>query len=674
MDEIAAFEKFRALARQKLASSQEPRRTAISRLGLDLLAFATTALGYYACAAIGTVLSVPPSGFAIIWPATAFLMSLFLIFPPARWWPCIAGAVLTHFYIAAALQPDAPFAVVLTQIGGNLALALSSVIALRLASGNRVGFDSLRAVVTFIVLAGVAVPAFVNALILAVHLATGWAEDFWLSWQQWMVAGLFPTITIPPVLLLLYQGGLTGHTTAAYPCSELAISVVAIFAVSFVSFGGRLDTASWPALFLAPLPLLLTASVRLGVGGTSVSLVALASAIIAQALRHNGPFANHAPAEDVTSLQVFLITTSLPLILLAALMDERRRTMRLLHQSEARILTAASSTDTGLWQWDQASRQLWLTDHCRAMFGLQAVEASSPRVFLERVHPDDQARMERAIESAMATPGDRKAEDYRIECEGESRWLLLSMNSQADKTGNVQLSGVFRDVTNRVVSQIERDDLLRRMARIQEDERRRIAEELHDSTTQYLVAARLNLSVLKSKVRSVSTRSLLTQAMDALKEASMEVRTISYLLHPPQLERVGLCGVLREYVSGFESRSGIRTTVRVNALADLLPLDQQHALLRIAQESLGNVFRHARAKQVSVGVRCLLGNVHLIVSDDGKGIEPEDGRQIGERLNLGVGIAGMSARVRQLHGRIDIDGSTKGTTVHVVLPIGVMRH
>ena len=628
------------------------------------------ALGYYVCGIVGTLLSVPPSGFAIIWPATAFLIGVFLTTPRVRWWLCIAAVVPVHFYLAATFQPGAPLPVVLTQIGGNLILALSTVMAVEATVGRFVLFDTLGSVLTFILVAGLGVPAIVNALILAVHLATGWTHDLWLSWRQWMIAGIFPTITIPPVMVLLSEGRLTGRPTdSSLPRQELTVLILLLFALSFAAFGGRADAIRWPALFLAPLPFLLWAAVRLGVGGTCLSLLVLAMATVAQALRHYGPFSVQSPIEDVISLQAFLITVSIPLILLAAVMDEHRRTAMLLRQSEGRMNVAASATDTGFWQWNEREGRFWLTEHCRDMFGLADSARLSPYSFLNAVHSEDRSRMDEAITSALTSSESQAAQDYRVICDGETRWLLLQMHSQFDGGGMVQISGVFRDVTDRVLAQLDADQLRQRLARLRDDERRRMAEELHDSTAQHLVAARLGLSFLKSKLRATSTRSVLAEVMKSIHEATMEIRTFSYLLHPPQLGRSGLCGVLEQYVPGFESRTGIATSLRVSPLANLLPNEQQHAILRIAQESLSNVHRHARAKCASVSVRCIGGNVHLLVSDDGKGIKRKDGRKLSERLRLGVGIPGMTARVQRLGGRIDVNSSERGTTVHVAIPL-----
>jgi len=220
---------------------------------------------------------------------------------------------------------------------------------------------------------------------------------------------------------------------------------------------------------------------------------------------------------------------------------------------------------------------------------------------------------------------------------------------------------------DRRLVQREADDLRDRLASLRDDERRRIAQELHDSTAQHLVAAILNLMHLKTKI-SNGMLGLVDDILLSLREASTEIRTFSYLLNPPQLESDGLGEVLRQYVPGFERRTGVRTSLRVTPLANELPIEHQHALLRIAQESLGNVHRHARASTVSVSLRCIAGRAHLIVRDDGVGIESVESEYLTERLRLGVGIPAMAARVRQLGGRIDVSGRRKGTTVHVAIP------
>lgn len=621
------------------------------------------AAGYFAGAVIGTVLSVPPSGFAIIWPATAFLIAVLMLLPPRQWWLCAAGVIPTHYALAALFQSSAPLVVVTTQVAGNLLVAGTTVAVVRAAIGRTPAFDGFRPMLGFILIAGVAVPAIVNPLIIGVHLATGWTSDFWLSWRQWMIAGIFPTVTIPPLIVLAARTRPGVWTAAAIV--EPVLLIALLFGLGYVLFGDAADAAGWPALFLMPLPLLLWAAVRLGVGGTSAALLALAAAIIVRALGREGPFGAHSPIEDVVSLQVFLTTISIPLLLLAALVDERRRTAELLRQSEARMQLVAAGIDIGLWQWDEEAQRLWLTDHCRAMFDLP--EIATPFAFLDAVHPEDRARVGDALSSALTGDGKPLAE-FRIGPDDAARWFGLLLHTEFDKAGKpVRVSGVFRDVSERVNALLETERLRQQLLRLQDDEQRRIAEELHDSTAQHLVAASLNLMSLKGGAPAGPLH-LVEETQRLIGEVTAEIRTFSFLLHPQQLGEDGLATLLEEYVPGFARRTGIRSDLRVNPIVDRLPDEQQHALLRIAQESLGNVHRHAGAKRVSVDLRCIGGNVHLVVRDDGHGIRPETGRRLGERLQLGVGIPAMTARVRQLGGRIDVNTRRTGTTIHVAIP------
>jgi integral membrane sensor domain MASE1 len=318
------------------------------RLGLTALGAAT---GYVACAVVGTVLSIPPDGFAVIWPATAFLIGLLLILPRQEW-PSVAAVVPAHFVLAALLQPDAPPVVVLTQLGGNLALAFATVLAVRRTIATELRFDTFQEVLKFLLLAGLAVPAVINAAILAIHLATGWTDALWPAWRQWMVAGFVPTITIPPMMVLAVRGGFTGSPVApGWIRTELTLITLALFGIGVFAFQGLIDIEYGAAPFLAPLPLLLWAAVRTGVGGTCLAALAFTAGLLVPALRHTGPFSPGAPATDVLALQVFLLTRAAMAVLLAALMDERRRNADLLRRFEAAIQIAASSTDTGLWQW-----------------------------------------------------------------------------------------------------------------------------------------------------------------------------------------------------------------------------------------------------------------------------------------------------------------------------------
>jgi signal transduction histidine kinase len=319
--------------------------------------------------------------------------------------------------------------------------------------------------------------------------------------------------------------------------------------------------------------------------------------------------------------------------------------------------------------WDAAVPRLWATDNCRAMFALPDEETNTPYDFLDAVHPEDQAVVGEAIAKALTDGEQLPVLEFRLCSGGKTRWFVLQSRTECDETGRpVSVSGVFRDISDRVESRLAVERLEERLATLQDDERRRIAQELHDSTAQHLVGAKLNLVYLRKQVAE-HHRELVDDAYRSVSEATAEIRTFTYLLHASQLDEEGLCAMLQRYVPGFERRTGVATALRVTERADELPGELQHALLRMTQESLGNIQRHAGATRASIELRCIGGAVHLVVCDNGKGMRPKESEQLGERLRLGLGIRNMTVRVRTTCCRNCGDCHGGGTAIHVAVPL-----
>ena len=627
-------------------------------------------LGYYVLAYVGTVLRAPPSGFSIIWPATTFVTGALLLTPVRYWWTYLLGLIPAHLHLAATFDPRGASAVVAAiQIFGNLLMATATAVALRRACDGPPRFDSFKGVLIFILVAAVAVPAVISPIVISVHILSGRAQDFWLSWRQWMLASFFPTITITPLMILTAAGQAMVSDTRRHRAEVLGLSAL-LFATTYLIFGGGGARDLGPALFLAPLPILLWSAARWEVWGTCLSLLVGAAAIIIRALGGAGPFATNASAVSVESLQVYLSAIAIPLLLLAALMEERRRGEETLRRTEARMDIAAASTDTGLWQWDVGAKRVWMTEHCCKMFGLCPEDAHSPDAFLDAIHPDDRPLVRTALETADV----QILSEFRVLAPpGEEKWFVMRTGAELDDEQRpVRVSGVFRDVTQRKLAQLKSEQLSHRLLTLQEDERRNIAEALHDSTTQHLVGVGLIASMLERRVALTDeTRGLFEDMRGSLAKAIKELRTFTYLLRPPEIEQQGLCDVLEKYVRGFGLRTGVQVQVRVGPAADALPIERQRALFRIAQESLANIHRHAEASRVTVVLRRQGEELHLIIKDDGRGLEAAS--RPGEPVRLGVGIPGMTARIEELGGKFDIRSSARGATVHVALPVGVVE-
>jgi signal transduction histidine kinase len=209
-----------------------------------------------------------------------------------------------------------------------------------------------------------------------------------------------------------------------------------------------------------------------------------------------------------------------------------------------------------------------------------------------------------------------------------------------------------------------------RLLQLQDDERRRIARELHDSVGQMLAALNMNLSAVSADIeRLTKTASTVTDSALLVGELSKEIRTISHLLHPPLLDEAGLSSALRWYVDGFIERSKIKVDLDIAPDLGRLPRELETAIFRIVQECLTNVHRHSESPTARIRVGYHGHEIRIEVADKGKGIPAEKRKAIASTGVPGVGIRGMRERVRQLGGALEVNSDGNGTNVMVCLPL-----
>ncbi len=236
--------------------------------------------------------------------------------------------------------------------------------------------------------------------------------------------------------------------------------------------------------------------------------------------------------------------------------------------------------------------------------------------------------------------------------------------------GNGRVVGglvIMRDITEQRQTEESLRTLSARLLRTQDEERRRIARELHDGTTQMLMGIKLNLSRLRRIELPGQAAELVAETIAMADRAVQDVRTTSYLLHPPELDLIGLAGAVRSYARGFSERTGIQAEVEISPDLGRLPQDIETALFRIVQESLANVHRHSQSCRAQVRLRRNHDGVIEEIQDFGRGMPPA---QAGHSdVSWGVGIAGMRARVRQLDGDLQILSGAQGTLVQVNIPL-----
>jgi PAS domain S-box-containing protein len=240
--------------------------------------------------------------------------------------------------------------------------------------------------------------------------------------------------------------------------------------------------------------------------------------------------------------------------------------------------------------------------------------------------------------------------------------VVVNEDISARKTAERELSESYHQMRT----------LTGRLMRAQDDERRRIARMLHETTAQDLAALKMLLAGLNrtSDRFSDSERSALTESMSLAEQSMTQIRTLSYLLHPPFLDEAGLLSALRWYAAGFAERSGIKVDLDLPESFERLPLDTETALFRVVQESLINIHRHARSETARIRLRCGSETLVLEIEDRGHGIPRAALMRIMNKGGVaGVGIAGMSERIEQLGGRLEITSGDHGTTVRAWLPL-----
>ena len=248
-----------------------------------------------------------------------------------------------------------------------------------------------------------------------------------------------------------------------------------------------------------------------------------------------------------------------------------------------------------------------------------------------------------------------------------SRWTLWR-NPEGTPQGWLQINS---DISERKHAEYALRELSGRLLHLQDEERRRLARELHDSTGQSLAALQMNLAVVRQRASGIDGRTsqALLQSMDLAEHVVKEIRTLSYLLHPPLLDEAGLASALRWYVDGLAERSKIKIDLALSPQLGRLSQDLETAIFRIVQECLTNIHRHSGSPTAKIQIGGNGNRILLIVRDQGKGIPPDflHGKKV-TSATVGVGIQGMRERVRELGGRMRIRSGAPGTIVEVVLP------
>jgi signal transduction histidine kinase len=217
----------------------------------------------------------------------------------------------------------------------------------------------------------------------------------------------------------------------------------------------------------------------------------------------------------------------------------------------------------------------------------------------------------------------------------------------------------------------ELQKLSQRLLKVQDEERRKIARDLHDTTGQTLAALQISVSSLQNRWKdNPASVAIISDVAQLADKALEEIRTLSYLLHPPLLDEVGFACAAEWFIEGFAKRSGISIKADIAPSGERLPKSVEIALFRVLQESLTNVHRHSGASEASIHFQHEAEAVILEIRDFGKGIPEERLRLLHEvSAETGVGLAGMRERLHELDGKLEIESDGRGTSMRATVPL-----
>jgi signal transduction histidine kinase len=430
------------------------------RLTRHIAGAIATACAYYVSAEIGEKLAFPSAPVSALWAPNAILLAALALTQPRRWWIHLLAVAIAHFW---AQLPIVPASQAIVQFFANSAVAMIGAWVLHRQGGVGLVFDRLRTVTVFILVGGLVGPVVTSVLMSAAFVALGLTSTFLLTATVRSVTNCFAILTCAPLILKAAGHSLDVKSVPTSRFLEVGLFIASLSAVGFVVFVlPESGHAVLPSLFYAPFPILLWASARFGTGGVCASMLVIGALATWGVLNGNGPFVGHEPVQDALSVVVFLVVTTIPLLLLASLLTERKATLAALVNSEVRRYeelemhkAVMASLEDQIAVVDRAGNVLEVNAAWRA----HALRGDAPEFgALPGANYFDQlesqktdrllaARLQEALRVVLHNDAPRRRLEYRVRSPTGARWVEHSIETLIRAEGGAVLT--VSDATDR---------------------------------------------------------------------------------------------------------------------------------------------------------------------------------------------------------------------------------
>jgi len=748
---------------------------------------AFVALICYASCRVAYALTIPPDHVSLFWPTVPFLVAV-VVLSPRKLWPALTVAGLVGMALGD-LQNGTPAASMVWFLSADAVGVLVATLGIDLFLQGLPRLVSLEAFGKYTLVAVISASS-ASAFVGAKASTRG---TYWLQWSLWFFSDALAFLTVAPAVLTWFREGREWRQKP-HNYFELAALIALLVLCGMLIFTGNEPLKS-VAFVYSLVPVLLWATLRLGMKGISTSLVIVAFLSIWGASHGHGPFVAQNASESVLSLQLFLFFAAAPFIALALIVEEHKRDQRALIDEEAQLREAQRLAQVGSWWWEPQTDTVRWSQELYEIAGRDPhLPAPTYKEHPQLFTPESWERLQSAVEESLRTGGAYELDLEMIRPDGATRWLTARGEAQRNGVGRVAyLRGTVKDITERkraMVTLHESEERFRLVAntapvmiwmsgvdklctyfnhgwlqftgrsfeqeqgngwaegvhsedsercwntyakafdrrdpfqmeyrlrrydgeyrwildqgvprfnadgsfagyigscidvterklaeealstvsqkliRAQEEERTRLARELHDDINQRLALLALNLESLKQNLPSsaVKLRQEILAASKEVVDLGSDVQALSHHLHSSKLELLGLAAAATAFCSELSQRQGVQIHFHSDNVPKDLSPEISLSLFRVLQEALQNAIKHSGSRHFQVSLRGAADEIELTVRDSGVGFEPAVAIK-----GRGLGVTSMKERLKLVDGQLSIDSQPQqGTTILARVPI-----